>query len=156
MYNIFDCDLIWPCGDLIVTPSITSDITYHHCDNRLKHHLVRRWRAIHGHWTNAGLMLGQRRRRWPNIKTTLFQRLVFAGLWAKRTNLWPNEADMTFNPRWPSHVDSWQTVPVRLCHRYTCFNSWSGVTTFLLCHRVIMLLTCRYYTMLLMYHTVHT
>ena len=25
------------------------------------------------------LMLGQRRRRWPNVKTTLDQRLVFAG-----------------------------------------------------------------------------
>ena len=26
-------------------------------------------------------MLGQRRRRWPNIKTTLVQRLLFAGIW---------------------------------------------------------------------------
>ena len=31
------------------------------------------------HRTNAGLMLGQRRRRWPNIKTALVQYLVFAG-----------------------------------------------------------------------------
>ena len=30
-------------------------------------------------WTIVGLMLGQRRRRWPNIKTTLAQRLEFAG-----------------------------------------------------------------------------
>ena len=29
-------------------------------------------------WTNVVLMLGQRRRRWPNIKTTLAQGLVFA------------------------------------------------------------------------------
>ena len=28
-------------------------------------------------WTNVVLMLGQRRRRWPNNKTTLGQRLVF-------------------------------------------------------------------------------
>ena len=28
---------------------------------------------------NVVLMLGQRRRRWPNISTTLGQRLVFAG-----------------------------------------------------------------------------
>ena len=29
--------------------------------------------------TNAGLMLGQRRRRWTNIKPTLGKRLVLAG-----------------------------------------------------------------------------
>ena len=31
-------------------------------------------------WTNVGLMLGQRRRRWANINTTLVQCLVFAGI----------------------------------------------------------------------------
>ena len=31
------------------------------------------------HWNNVGLMLGQRRRRWANIKPTLFQCVVFAG-----------------------------------------------------------------------------
>ena len=30
-----------------------------------------------GRWINVGLMLGQRRRRWANIKTILAQRLVF-------------------------------------------------------------------------------
>ena len=30
-------------------------------------------------WNNTVLMLGQRLRRWPNIKTALFQRVVFAG-----------------------------------------------------------------------------
>ena len=30
-------------------------------------------------WNNAVLMLGQRRRRWANIKTSLFQRVVVAG-----------------------------------------------------------------------------
>ena len=38
--------------------------------------------ALQQHWTrrwiNVFLMLGQRRRRWPNIKTTLIQHLVFA------------------------------------------------------------------------------
>ena len=33
-----------------------------------------------GRSTNAVLMLGQRRRRWTNIKTALDQHLVFAGL----------------------------------------------------------------------------
>ena len=31
-------------------------------------------------WPNVVLMLDKRRRRWSNIKTTLGQRLVFAGL----------------------------------------------------------------------------
>ena len=37
------------------------------------------------HWANVGLMLGQRRRRWTNIKPILVQCLVFAGLvqWQK-------------------------------------------------------------------------
>ena len=30
-------------------------------------------------WNNVDLMLAQRRRRWANIKSTLFHRLVFAG-----------------------------------------------------------------------------
>ena len=32
------------------------------------------------HWTNAGLMLAQRRRRWDNISPALVQCLVFAGM----------------------------------------------------------------------------
>ena len=35
-------------------------------------------------WLNVVLMLGQRRRQWANIKPTLRQRLVFAGLWSPR------------------------------------------------------------------------
>ena len=31
------------------------------------------------HSANVGLMLGQRRRRWPNIKPTLAERIVLAG-----------------------------------------------------------------------------
>ena len=31
-------------------------------------------------WSNDVLMLGQRRRRWTNIKTSLLQRVVFAGV----------------------------------------------------------------------------
>ena len=30
-------------------------------------------------WNNDVLMLGQRRRRWASVKTSLFQRVVFAG-----------------------------------------------------------------------------
>ena len=35
----------------------------------------------HESWPNAGLLLGQRRRRWVNSKPTLGQRLMFAGVW---------------------------------------------------------------------------
>ena len=31
-------------------------------------------------WSNAGLLLGQRRRGWANSKPTLGQRLMFAGI----------------------------------------------------------------------------
>ena len=31
-------------------------------------------------WNNDVLLLAQRLRRWPNIKTSLFQRAVFAGM----------------------------------------------------------------------------
>ena len=52
-------------------------------------------------WTNAGLMyaglmLGQRRQRWPNIKPALVQRLVFAGIimytgvLSQQTRRWPD------------------------------------------------------------------
>ena len=34
------------------------------------------------HRTNAGLMLGQRRRRWPNIKPTFVQCVVFIREWS--------------------------------------------------------------------------
>ena len=40
-------------------------------------------------WPYVGLMLGQRRRRWANIKPTLGQPLVFAGM---------------------AHVDTWGIV----------------------------------------------
>ena len=33
------------------------------------------------HRNNVGLMLGQRRRRWTNIKPILFKCVVFAGYW---------------------------------------------------------------------------
>ena len=31
-----------------------------------------------GRWHNVGVMLGQRRRRWPHIEPTFCQRVVFA------------------------------------------------------------------------------
>ena len=35
---------------------------------------------------NAGVMVDQRQRLWPNIESALRQRLVFAGWWSTRTN----------------------------------------------------------------------
>ena len=37
------------------------------------------------HWSNAGLMLGRRRRRWANMNPTLVQCLAFAGLCLRPT-----------------------------------------------------------------------
>ena len=39
--------------------------------------------AIRIHQPNASLMLGQRRRRWPNIKPTLGQSLVVFSVWGR-------------------------------------------------------------------------
>ena len=33
----------------------------------------------HNIWSNVGLLLGHRLRRWPNTKPTLVQNIVFAG-----------------------------------------------------------------------------
>ena len=38
------------------------------------------YQADSSRWPNAGLMLGQRRRRWHNIKPALGQRLLFTGM----------------------------------------------------------------------------
>ena len=35
-------------------------------------------------WTTVGLMPGRRRRRWPNIRPTVVQRIVVAGKWYVR------------------------------------------------------------------------
>ena len=42
--------------------------------------IIRLFPANPTHWSNVGLLLGRRRRRWPNNKPTLFQCFVFAGL----------------------------------------------------------------------------
>ena len=52
-------------------------------------------------WNNDVLMLGQRRRRWANIKTSLFKRVVFAG----ETHPATREAGITPGQcltRWPN------------------------------------------------------
>ena len=43
-------------------------------------HACKHITAIVGCRTIVGLMLGQRRRRWPNIRPTLVQHPVFAGI----------------------------------------------------------------------------
>ena len=45
--------------------------------SQIKHHIPANKRR----WPNVVLMLGWRQRRWANIKTTLGQRLVFAGMY---------------------------------------------------------------------------
>ena len=76
------------------------------------------------HWPNAGLMLDQRLRRWPNIKPALGQCFVFAGrrgsddaavrkYWRVKelTNLAQKELIMT-RRRWlSSTVTNWKAQP---------------------------------------------
>ena len=50
------------------------------CPSWRQHQSLDTFPASTRRWSNAGLMLGQRRRRWLNIKAPLVQRLVFARL----------------------------------------------------------------------------
>ena len=70
-------------------------------------------------WTNGGLMLGQRRRRWPNIKPALVQRLVF-DVWLLAlgyplqpgcpVSTWCNDGQLTsMNNKWSTLAVPWQT-----------------------------------------------
>ena len=75
-------------------------------------------------WPNDGLMLGQRQRRWANIKPTLLQRLVFAGIWltvlyrlaqrppSKNKRRWNNvSATLAQSLRqWPPSQQHWVNV----------------------------------------------
>ena len=49
----------------------------------------------------VGLMLGRCRRRWANIKTALWQRLVFAGLAIIRYHRVEMTQFISFVTRWP-------------------------------------------------------
>ena len=78
------------CSWLPPSASILSSLTFDNCrQEALKIHDVgveissgarsrRHLRRNATGWPNAVLMLGQRRRRWPNIKSTLDYRLEFA------------------------------------------------------------------------------
>ena len=57
------------------------------------------------HWNNVGLMLGHRLRRWPNIKPTLFQCVVFAGTWYMDKYHCVITTNIPFNTRCNSHGD---------------------------------------------------
>ena len=65
----------------------------------LIHHVCSLWNMTT--WNNVVLMLGQRRRRWPSIKTALAQRLVFTGRW----ELNPDQLGLpTWQPVCQSHL----------------------------------------------------
>ena len=76
---------------------------------------------------NVGLMLGQRHRRWPNIKPALDQTTLFAGVPNRgkmRTPLTPpppvNIFHKTLNKRWPTFYDAGPTSNQHL------LNTWRG------------------------------
>ena len=57
---------------------------------------TRTYPANTGNWNSVGLMLGQRRRRWPNIKTTLVQRIVFSWDAGECTDWWACKSDIVY------------------------------------------------------------
>ena len=70
-------------------------------------------------WTNVVLMLGHRLRRWPNIKTTLVQGLVFIGFLKRRTSDTLNWAYV--GSAWSERLRRWfdiePAVPIHLVMR---------------------------------------
>ena len=82
--------LIFSYGDLVTCYNWSSLIKYWHdtCPSLIYRHEVstccsyytdEMYVASKRHWPNVGLRLGQRRRRWTNIRPTLGQCLLFAG-----------------------------------------------------------------------------
>ena len=65
-----DCHMSW-YPSYVVAWGLKSRISLCKCVN---------YTANTVHSTNVGLMLGQRRRRWPNINPTLVECTVFAGI----------------------------------------------------------------------------
>ena len=67
------------------------------------------------HWAIAGSMLGQRRRRWTSIETTMAQRYMLAGFWGLPDQLWWHIVEsMLANRlrRWPSIIPTLGRRPV--------------------------------------------
>ena len=59
------------------------------------------------HWTDVVLMLAHRLRRWPNIKTTLFQCIVLAGyLLSFTSNRFPTWSHRCTGETWVRNVDT--------------------------------------------------
>ena len=89
------------------------------------------YRANTKRWHNASLMLVHRLRRWPNIKLTLYQRLVFAGskcsshAFSDHIKQWLNDGPMTIyvGPTCKQHVvfslntKRWTDVFSMVAHR---------------------------------------
>ena len=80
---------------------------------------------------NAGFMLGQRRRRWPNIKTTLAQRLVL--FW------WRTAADSC-----PGVLNHWESPPAAALPRpqNDLLNNLLTVSSMRIDHVLIITLLC--------------
>ena len=97
------------------------------------------WAANGRRWTNAALMLAQRRRRWANIKPALVQHLVFT--WLVRSGINPYQAPHTAGTGRDSsiHADP-ASVPSGL------FIDQLGILTILsekpFCERFAMLAQC--------------
>ena len=70
------------------------------------------------HWTNAGLMLANRLRSWPNITPALVQCFVLADeSLGTRSSLWiPQQSNPTFlQPAWKRKLIKGASVPRQSC-----------------------------------------
>ena len=69
------------------------------------------------HWTNADLLLVQRRRRWANIKSTLVQRLVFSGVliatWILKPDPGIQDQRIRFRPSSCQNTDPKDTLKLK-------------------------------------------
>ena len=79
-------------------------------------------------WTNAGLMLGQRRRRWPNIKPTLVDVFCLLGWHNLCDPLNPTAVidmqEMVLVPhRWWLDIQK-HISPTYVLHCFNMFNFW--------------------------------
>ena len=55
-------------------------------------------------WNTDVLMLGQRRRRWANIKTALFQRVVFAGKASRTSSIYYSARAEVYDYLWSKQI----------------------------------------------------
>ena len=86
------------------------------------------------HWISAGLMLVQRLRRWPNIKPTLIQCVVYPSKSDPLPPVLPGVRShrQTLSNRCPPSIIDDVVDTVCRCHHYLCTDQKTGSTLILI------------------------